>query len=77
MVELNNDEYLSRQEAAEILQLSSPRISVLCKQGRFEGAIKLLSNWLIPRVSVENFKRRKPGEKIKNERRNEQWRITK
>ena len=56
---------VSAQEAAQILSVDRSRILVLLRQGRFAGAEKIGSYWAIPRSSVENFQRLKPGVKSK------------
>ena len=54
---------ISVKEAAQILGLTRIRVAVLCKQGRFHGAEKIGSVWIIPRESVESFTRLPPGKK--------------
>ena len=56
---------ISVKEAAQILGLTRIRVAVLCKQGRFKGAEKIGSVWIIPRESVNNFVRLPPGIKKK------------
>lgn len=56
-------ELMSVHDAALMLNVDRSRINVLLKQGRFDGAAKIGRNWVIPRVSVENFKRLPPGGK--------------
>ena len=46
-VEANMD-YLTTNEMSEIWEISSRRISLLCAQGRIEGAVKKGKTWLIP-----------------------------
>ena len=48
---------ISVKEAAQILGLTRIRVAVLCKQGRFKGAEKIGSVWIIPREAVNNFVR--------------------
>ena len=66
---INQDEikrdYIDAKEAGLILDLSPSRISRLCSSGRFNGAFKTGGSWLIPRKSVENFERLRPGVKPK------------
>ena len=59
---------ISVKEAAQILGLTRIRVAVLCKQGRFKGAEKIGSVWIIPREAVNNFVRLPPG--IKKKERN-------
>lgn len=40
--------YLTTTEMAQIWNLSSRRIGVLCSEGRVEGAIKKGKMWLLP-----------------------------
>ncbi len=42
-------------EAAEILKLSGPRVTVFCEEGRLEGAFKFGFMWAIPRKAVAAF----------------------
>lgn len=56
-----SEEYMSAVEAASALNIDRSRILVLCRQGRFSGAAKIGSSWVIPREAVENFKRLPPG----------------
>jgi hypothetical protein len=57
------EEYVSIPEAAEILHLKRNRVGVLCREGRFEGAVKIANNWIIPREAVLNHKPLPPGVK--------------
>ncbi len=41
-------EYLTSVEMSEIWGITSRRISILCAEGRVEGAIKKGKTWLIP-----------------------------
>ncbi len=61
----NEKKLISVKEAAQILGITRIRVAVLCKQGRFEGAEKIGSVWIIPRNSVLNFTRLPPGLKPK------------
>lgn len=49
------DEYVSVEEASKILDYRKESISLLCRQGRFEGVKRIGHQWFIPRVSVENY----------------------
>ena len=40
--------YYTASELAEICNISSKRIRVLCNEGRIAGAIKKGTQWLIP-----------------------------
>ena len=59
------DEYVSAHDAALKLNIDRSYILALCRQGRFAGAAKIGTSWAIPRSSVENFQRLKPGVKSK------------
>ena len=59
--------YLSMKETALVLGVSvsriSSRISRLCIQGRFHGAIKAGWSWLIPKTSALSFEKLSRGKK--------------
>ena len=57
------EEYVSIPEAAEILNLKRNRVGVLCREGRFPGAVKIANNWVIPREVVASHKPLPPGVK--------------
>ena len=57
------DNYMTVPQAAEYLSVTQTRIKQLCSNGRFIGAEKIDVIWLIPRASVENYTRLKPGKK--------------
>ena len=59
------DDYVSVHDAAIMLNVDRTRVNRLLYQGRFEGAVKIARNWVIPREAVENFQRLKPGVKSK------------
>lgn len=44
-------EYLSSSEAAKIWGISSRRVTLLCNEGRVEGAVKKGLMWLIPETA--------------------------
>ena len=54
-------ELMSVHDVAEMLGVDRSRINVLLQQGRFEGAAKIGRNWVVPRKSVETFRRLPPG----------------
>ncbi len=54
-------ELISVHDAAIMLNVDRSRVKLLCRQGRFDGATKIARNWVIPRASVENFRRLPPG----------------
>lgn len=42
-------DFLTTKEMSEIWRISTRRISLLCSQGRVEGAVKKGKTWLIPK----------------------------
>lgn len=42
-------DFLTTKEMSEIWNISTRRISLLCSQGRVEGAVKKGKTWLIPK----------------------------
>ena len=56
-------DYVSSEEASDILCVNNSRVRQLLSMGRFSGAFKFADTWLIPRVAVENYTRLKPGKK--------------
>lgn len=68
-------EYFTSSEMAEVWSVSRRRVSVLCKEGRIDGAILKGKTWLIPSNAVKpedgrHFKKKKAGEMINDYRRN-------
>lgn len=63
--EIIEKEYVNQSEAAKILDLTQGRISQLCSKGSFKGAIKIGWSWIIPKITIENYPRRKRGRKPK------------
>lgn len=59
------EEFVSVQEAADIMGLDRSRVGRLCREGRFPGATKIGTSWIIPRASVLNHKPLPPGVKSK------------
>lgn len=60
-------EYLTSVEMSEKWNITSRRISVLCAEGRIEGAIKKGKTWLIPAESPKPADARiKTGKYIKD-----------
>lgn len=56
-------EYVTVNEVAEILGMYKSNVLRALNNKKFEGAFKLSDIWLIPRESVLNYTRRKPGPK--------------
>ena len=46
-------EYFTSSEMAEVWNVSRRRVSVLCKEGRIDGAILKGKTWLIPSNAVK------------------------
>ena len=72
------DKYISVEEASKILDYRKESISLLCRQGKFEGVKRIGHQWFIPREAVENYvkapqgfaaiwKRRREAEKLEAE----------
>lgn len=55
-------DYLTTNEISKMWKISSRRISLLCSQGRIDGAVKKGKTWLIPKNS------KKPKDPRKNRR---------
>ena len=56
-------EYVSADEATELLNVNSSRVRQILRDDRLPGAFKFADTWLIPRVAIENYEREKPGPK--------------
>ena len=56
-------DYVSGKDASELLGVNESRVRQILSMGRFSGAFKFADTWLIPRKSVENYTRLKPGKK--------------
>lgn len=52
-------EYLTAAEIAEKWNISSRRVTLLCNEGRVEGAIKKGFMWLIPEAATKPVDPRK------------------
>ncbi len=64
-------EYVSAEEATQLLNVNDSRVRQILRAERFPGAFKFADTWLIPRVAVENYTRMKPGKKRKEVREHE------
>ena len=60
---IESDDYIDAATAASILGLTRATVSIQCKAGKFPGMVKIGHSVLIPRKSVENYTRLKPGKK--------------
>ena len=63
------EDFVSVEDAAGILKVDRSRVTLLCRQGRFNGAVKVSRVWMIPREAVLNHKPLPPGVKPKGPRR--------
>lgn len=57
-------DFLTTNEMSEIWKVSPRRISLLCSQGRVEGAVKKGKTWLIPSGAKKPEDPRKSAQKI-------------
>ena len=64
---IDTDEYVDAATAARMLGLTTATISYQCKAKRFPGNVKVGRAMLIPRASVENYTRLKPGKKKRSD----------
>lgn len=62
------EDYVGQSTAAKMMNVTLSRISQLCHQSRFAGAIKIGGSWIIPKTAIENFKRKKRGKKRNTDR---------
>lgn len=46
-------EYLTTSEVVEVWNITRRRVSVLCKEGRMDGAVLKGKTWLIPADTVK------------------------
>ncbi len=56
------DEYVSTKEAAEILEYTQGYIAKLCRDGKFDLVAWQAggrNEWRIPRIAVENYRKKK------------------
>ena len=58
-------DYVCVEEASHLLNVNSSRIRQFLMMSRFNGAFKFADAWLIPRESVLQFERFRPGRKKK------------
>lgn len=52
-------DYIPMSEAVAIIGVHRSYIAKLCANGKLAGAAKVGRNWLIPRASAEEYRRRK------------------
>ena len=65
MTFITEKDFLSVTEVSKILRKTNERISSLCRAGKFKGAKKVGSYWIIPSKEVETFTEVKRGPKRK------------
>ena len=58
-------EYVSVEDATNLLNVNDSRIRQILRAGRLPGSFKFADTWLIPRKSVEGYTRQKRGAKPK------------
>lgn len=49
------------EEAVKVMDKSKEQVSRLCRQGRLKGVLRFGSVWMIPRESMMNYCRQRPG----------------
>ena len=59
------EDYVDQVTAGKLLNVTQGRISQLCSQGRFQGAMKIGWSWIIPKETIENFQPLRRGPKPK------------
>ena len=57
------ENYVAQSTAAEMMKVTLSRISQLCNQSCFEGAVKMGGSWIIPKSAIKNYKPKKRGRK--------------
>jgi hypothetical protein len=62
------DSYVTVEEAAELANRKTSLIRVLCRGGRFPGAVKMGNAWIIPKGEIETYRPAKRGVKPHKER---------
>lgn len=63
------DEYVTAEDAANLINRKVSLIRTLCRAGRLNGAEKIGTNWLIPREAILNYRPAKRGPKNRAVRR--------
>lgn len=53
---MNPNDYLTIEDAAQLLGFNKDTVSRLCRQGKIDGAFRFGSRWLIPKESAEKYK---------------------
>ena len=57
------EKYVTIEEAAVIAHRKDSLIRILCREGRFPGAVKMGNSWIIPREEIEVYQPAKRGPK--------------
>lgn len=52
-------DYLTTNDYSKIWNISTRRITVLCNEGRIDGAVKMGNTWLIPKEAEKPVDNRK------------------
>ena len=52
---------MSVEEAAKVLGYRNSSITMLCRQGKMEGAFRKGHQWLIPKATIENYEKNPRG----------------
>ena len=55
------EDLVSVEEAAKILGYRNSSITLLCRQGKMEGAFRIGHQWMIPKATIENYERNPRG----------------
>ena len=63
--EKDMEDYVDQTTAAKMLNITQGRISQLCSQGRFQGAMKIGWSWIIPKKAIQDFQPLRRGPKPK------------
>lgn len=62
---IDTDRYVDATTAAQMLGVTTRRVSALIKAQRFEDTVRVGHTRLISRAEIENFRRLSPGAKSK------------
>ena len=52
---------VSVEEAAKMLGYEKSSVTLLCRKGKLEGAFRIGHQWMIPRATIENYKKAPQG----------------
>ena len=68
-------DFLTTNEMSELWKISARRISLLCSEGRIEGAVKKGKTWLIPKDAKKPVYPRRVNNKQNDIKRQEQKKV--